>query len=181
MSPEELRDAILDEAERVQDLSANPKDQEVREQYLDLIAPGEDENKRRDMAVMSGCALVVAGLWRGAGIVHPLLDPPYKIGSAVTRLIQIAQREWAWKPYHLGDLPEVGDMVLIESDRGVEHVYTVLDVEEGSIHSIDGGQRDEEGYQAIKIKDRVWDKGRDTVTQGTEPGPAVEGSSASSL
>ncbi|AUX31911.1 MULTISPECIES: hypothetical protein [Sorangium] len=160
-------------------LSADPKNPKARREYLDLIAPGEEPQKAADMARMSGCGLVVAGLWRRLGLEHPLLCAPYKVGTAISRLVEIGIRREAWKPYRKGKLPLPGDAVLVGSSiKGeVEHFYLVVQVEEGDrtvIDSIDGGQR-VDGHQAILSKKRVWASGRDLVIAGKDPGAELVG------
>lgn len=158
----------------VVDLGANPRNPEVRQQYLDLIAPGETKQLVEAMAKMSGCALVVAGIWRRAGLQNTQLEPPYKIGSAIARLISVARQLNSWRLYQKGLMPKPGDMVLVGDNRGggVEHVYTVtsVDSEKKTLESVDGGQKDSAGYQTILRRRRTWANGRDVVFQGSDPG-----------
>lgn len=148
----------------------------MRQRYLDLIASGEDPRKQSAMAKMSGCALVVAAIWRHLGVAHPSLNPPYKIGTAVSRLVQIASEKKAWKRAERSGLPLPGDMVLIGNntpDGGVEHVFTVTSVSIGGrtlLESVDGGQRDALGLQCVRAKKRVWHGGRDFGLASNDPG-----------
>lgn len=130
--------------------------------YVDLVGLGETERMRADMLTMSGCALVVAGLWRLAGLTASELAPPYRIGSAISRLQAVARRCGAWRQYRLGALPCVGDVVLVQAP---EHVYTVVTqpiatAAQVTFTSVDGGQI-EHGRQAIKLRARTWAHGFD--------------------
>jgi hypothetical protein len=64
-----IRDSIVAFAKSLAGLSADPSGPRY-EEYLDIIAPGETPERQREMAEMSGCALVVAGIWRAVGIDH---------------------------------------------------------------------------------------------------------------
>lgn len=159
---------------------------DARQRYLDLVGPGEAPDMRAYMALpkTSGCALTVRGFWRLLGLVHRRLAPPYVFGMAVTDCVQIGRNSSAYvSPPELDRLPEPGDMVLVGGDRlkdgGVEHVYTVIEVElvgrEVHIVSIDGGQVDASGNQCIREKRRTWTRDTrgafwDQVEQGSDPG-----------
>ncbi len=179
-----IRDRIVEEANAVEGLTADPQYGDP-EKYLDLVGPGETKEIRQAMLGMSGCALTVAGIWRRVGIKHAKLAPPYKNGSAVSRLISIAREVGAWVPFKNGLVPTPADMVLVGDNTqagGVEHVYTIVAILDETIHSVDGGQRTRrldaktgKGFQAIYGKTRVWKKDRDIVFAGTDPGAAVAG------
>lgn len=183
-----INDRILEEADQVVGLNADPKDGESREHYLNLIAPGETEAMQKSMLEMSGCGLTVAGLWRNAGIKHYKLDPPYIIGTGVSRLVTLAHKvPEAWVNFAEDKLPSLGDMVLVGDNGagGVEHVYTVTAISSDAelvLESVDGGQRTDrrnpqtgKGFQLILAKKRVWRKGRDLVFSGTDPGANIMG------
>lgn len=165
------RDDFVKAALDLVDLSANPSNDRAR--YISLVAPGETKGMGAEMAKMSGCALVVAGIWRAAGVKHPKLTTRYKLGDAVTRLLNIAYESKAWVHYQKEAIPGPGDMVLVGNNAsgGTEHVYTVLNVtrlEENSedgfqyeIDSVDGGQKDASGYQCIEIVRRRWEGNKD--------------------
>ncbi len=168
-----LRERILNEADRVTDWSADPTG-DTREWYLELIAPGETPHMRAEMATMSGCGLVVAGLWRAAGIEHRKLEAPYRIGTGVSRLISIAHEMKAWVPYEPGQLPQSADMVLVGDNGagGIEHVFTVVHaIDENGIRlrSVDGGQRIGK-HQVIRAKTRTWKGGKDYAKAANDPG-----------
>lgn len=142
--------------------------------YADLVGPGETEQMRRDMLTMYGCGLVVAGLWRLAGLTAPELAPPYRIGSAMTRLVAVARRCGAWRQYHLGAVPCVGDAVFVQAP---EHIFVVVSqpvvtLSQITFDSVDGGQI-EHGQQAIKLRARTWAHGFDRA-RDDQPG-AVAG------
>lgn len=127
-----------------------------RDFYLDMIASGETQIRSAGMARMSGCALVVRGLWRTAGVRHRVLERPYRTGMAVADLMTIAHEAGAIRPPEMRPAP--ADVVLVGApDR--EHVYTVLRVlAEGWptpgatwLEALDGGQRDERRAQACRV------------------------------
>lgn len=176
MTPEETRETAVRCAEAVVGLGANPENAEHRDDYLELIAPGETPSVAAQMATMSGCGLVVAGIWRAMGFEHEELEAPYRLGSAISRLMSIALGLGAWHGYKVGRVPSPGDMVLVGgSAGGVEHVYTVLEATpqpDGTVRlrSVDGGQRDAQGFQTILAKERLWKNGRDYPTSASDPG-----------
>jgi hypothetical protein len=178
---DEIRNRTVEIARKMAGLNANPKQPESRRRYVEVIAPGEPDAKAKEMATMSGCGLMVAGIWREAGVNATLLDPPYKVGSGVSRLIQIARATKAWVPFKKGARPQPGDMVLVGDNGagGVEHVYTIVAVNDGpeglEIESVDGGQRDAERCQLVLLKKRVWKGNRDCVRSGSDPGAALAG------
>lgn len=166
MTPVEKRLAVCMAAENAVGLAAVGP---TREAYLDLIAKGETRARREEMAKMSGCALVVAGLWRVAGVRSPHLEAPYKTGSAISRLVSLARASEAMVAVSDVKMLRPGDMVLMgknqpprprSDDRellvawekacaqvlttwgGGEHVFTVLsvDLQGGTVTSVDGGQ-----------------------------------------
>lgn len=181
MEADEIRSKAVEIARAMAGLGANPKKPETRQRYLEVIAPGEPDAKRDEMGTMSGCGLLVAGIWRELGVKAKALEPPYKVGSGVSRLIQIARAAKAWVPFKKDARPAPGDMVLVGDNGagGVEHVYTVVAVREGEggieIESVDGGQRDGERCQLVLLKNRVWKGNRDCVRSGSDPGAAVAG------
>ncbi len=132
-----------------------------RDRYVALVASGETASMAAYMAQpkTSGCALVVRGLWRLAGLAHPRLAPPYKPGLAVADVVSIARQHGAWVT-DLSLRPSPGDVVLVGGDPrldgGVEHVFTVLVCNGDALVSVDGGQRDAKGNQAIEEKIRAW-------------------------
>lgn len=121
--------------------------------YLDLIAPNAvdraNERTCRDLASMSGCALVVRGLWVRGGIRAPKLIAPYKVGRAVADVVAVATEAGALRapvePLRPGCVVVVG---------GPEHVLTVTSIQGSTVVSVDGGQRDEQGRQVIRERRR---------------------------
>lgn len=160
-------------------LSADPSTG-TRESYVQLVAPGESAQMVAAMLTMSGCGLVVAGIWRKVGLEHELLSPPYKIGHAIVRLITVAKQSGAWKVYAKGDFPSIGDMVLVgdgSPSGGIEHVYTVVETDSlnRTLITVDGGQKTVKGFQTVLKKQRTWATGRDVVFNGTDPGSRAVG------
>lgn len=123
--------------------------EETRDAYLALIGPNESAATRAAMLQMSGCALVIRGMWRELGIRHKALLAPYRIGMAVADVVQIAKDAGAWRTQ--GN-PGVGDVFLVDNP---EHVGTVIARDETSVQSIDGGQKDESGRQVVRRRERV--------------------------
>lgn len=131
-----------------------------RARYLRLVAPGEPPGVADAMMRMSGCALVVRGLWREAGIRHSLLDSRYRVGMAVSDIMQIAHESSAIRSQDT--TPQPGDVVLVGGrEEGPEHVYTVLRViaqdwpapQSTWLEALDGGQRDEAGAQICRVRE----------------------------
>jgi hypothetical protein len=128
-----------------------------REAYLDLIATSAADraNARRcaELGEMSGCALVVRGIWGRVGIVHEILSSPYRGEHAVTDLEEIAKSVGALHgPDH--ELAP-GNVVIID---GPVHALTVVATKgENIICSIDGGQRDLRSFECIKHVERFHD------------------------
>ncbi len=169
MTPDAMRQMIVSTAKFIVGLSANPRDAISRAKYLELVGPEETQDMRNQMGSMSGCGLTVAGIWRMAGVKSRLLDAPYRVGTAVSRLISLAREAKAWVPYTDDSKPGIGDMVLIGDNGpgGPEHVYTILSFknteEEGVLilRTVDGGQQDYNKYQLILEKNHVWKNGKD--------------------
>ncbi|AUX33188.1 MULTISPECIES: hypothetical protein [Sorangium] len=131
--------------------------------YLKLIGDGETLSRARELATLSGCALTVRGMWRRAGVDHPILCTPYRTGRAVTDLVEIALDSQALVEAR-DELPVVypGDVVIVGGlgYGGPEHVWTVLDATgqgypdatTSIVTGLDGGQRCERGQQVIRVK-----------------------------
>jgi hypothetical protein len=140
-------------------IGANPARDRAR--YLDLIAPNETPERAAEMAGMWGCALVARGILR-AFITHPIFAAPYRDRRAMSDLVDIARDAGALHPP--SRVPEPGDFVIVgggEDGGGPEHVYMALPDGDG----VDGGQRDDAGYQVIRIRKHElrdgWDSARD--------------------
>lgn len=144
-----VRDLFVANARGAVGLGAAP---DVRDTWLDLVAPDESEQMRTAMLGMNGCALLVRGLWRQAGVRHAALTSPYRIGMAVADVVQIAKDAGAWRQGSDGQ-PDVGDVFLIDNP---EHVGTVVErPDDTTIRSVDGGQRDAQGFEAVRDRERV--------------------------
>jgi hypothetical protein len=161
----------VDTALAVAGISAEPNTAGEKA-YLDLIAAGEDPTMRASLVNVSGCGLVVSGIWRRIGVRAKEIEPPYKIGSAISRLFKVAEKAGAICEFKPGKRPEPGDVVLVGSTSAVQHVYTVIAAHLDSIGilSVDGGQRSASNAQAIRLKRRVWKDGIDRVEGATDPG-----------
>lgn len=139
----------------------------AKERYLELVAgPGDTEPGQRAYLAApktSGCALVVRGLWRRLGLSDRLLTERYRSGMAVGDVVAIARKHGAWVT-DLSRLPQPGDVILVGDNgkSGVEHVATIVAVRaDGTLESVDGGQRDKAGQQAIRHKVRTWERRAD--------------------
>jgi len=154
------RAAAVAYARTLDGLSADPADPYARAEYELAIARGETEARAEAMARMSGCALLAAGVLRAVGVRCPLLAPPYRTGTAVSRLVAMATSAGAWRVPAEGwpELPRPGDVVLVAPP---EHVFTVLTEPEYidpevRLEALDGGLRDARGYQRARIRDHAW-------------------------
>lgn len=148
-------------------ISANPKDPETRAIYLGLIAQGETPERAAEMAIMSGCALTQRGILF-AWIDHPLLNNRYRDRMAMADLGDIAREADAIR------LPShdrlAGDLVIVGGEDpklgGPEHVW--MDLGDGT--GLDGGQRDLQHFECIRIRNHEtiggWDHGHDSNDPG---------------
>lgn len=160
-----------------------------RDRYVDLLGPNETKAMQDYFCdpKTSGCALTIRGLLRKLGCSDQRVSPPYKFGTAISLLVGIARARNAWNASNIGNLPIAGDFVLVGGDKtkdgGVEHVFTVCSVDMDDkgilITSIDGGQRDPKGQQAILAKTRRWvERGGaywDVSAAGSDPGSNAPG------
>lgn len=160
-----------------------------RARYVGLLGPGETKAMQDYFCdpKTSGCALTIRGLWRELGCTDKRVMPSYVFGKAVTWLVAIAKERGGWVAASSGNLPQAGDFVLVGGDKtkdgGVEHVFTVLtasvDGDGAILSSIDGGQRDDKGQQAILEKKRRWSLRSgaywDVSSHGSDPGSNAPG------
>lgn len=115
--------------------------------YIDLLMPAEIESSatRQALAGQSSCALLARAVWRLAGCSHPILAAPYRIGRAVSDVVEIATDAGAWHEPGDGEMPGAGDVLLV-GDPGHEHVAILVSVEATvglggwTVRSVDGGQ-----------------------------------------
>ncbi|KYG11421.1 hypothetical protein BE21_57565 [Sorangium cellulosum] len=150
-----IRERAAEFARGLDGLGARPA---TLDRYVDLIAPGESQRMRQDMAKMSGCALVAAGVWRAVGV-----PPPYRLETAVSRLVAMGVEAGAMRRPKAdrltSTLPLPGDVVWVGEGMGT-HVFVAIDVglrnDMPVIFAADGGQRDDEGYQVVELKEHVW-------------------------
>jgi hypothetical protein len=150
-----------------------------REQYLDLIAPQEVETPemRQSMAEMSSCALVVRGLWRKMGCTHEILTRPYRIGRAMSDIVEIARSLDAWRSPLEDNGPYVGDAVIVGEDPRL-HVFTIVEIndvgnEKWAVVSVDGGQ----GVKGAGIlqRTRSWCVLKNALFDSVDPSPGGPG------
>jgi len=161
-------------------LSANRSAPQLRAAYIATIAPGETPARAEDMAVMSGCALIVRAYMRKLGIRHERLDAPYRDRKAVEDVYSIGLQACAVRSCSPEEPPLPGDAVIVgggEDGGGLEHVFIVTQATPAYFNerhvfltSVDGGQRDSERYQCVLVKSRDWLNGWDHVEEGTDPG-----------
>jgi lysozyme len=158
-----VRDQAVQVAQSVVGLGANRADPQNYLRYWGLVAPGETLSMQESMGDSSGCGLVVAGIWRAIGVWDGSLYAPYKTGTAVSRLYNLAVARGAWVAYSASQRPSPGDMVLVEAGTSEEHVFTVIDIsaDGNSLTTVDGGQRDGSGYEIILQKTRTWEGSTD--------------------
>lgn len=121
------------------------------EAMLDLISGPNDGDPAMVAALsnpnISTCALTVRGIWRDAGLDHPLLMDRYRPGYAIDDTLTIAKQYGA---YYTGDdivagkyKIQPGDALLgvWRADKRHQHMWTVTGVgENGTFTSIDGGR-----------------------------------------
>lgn len=160
----DIRTRLVEIAEGFVGCSAAP---ETRARYLELVAgPGDTEPGQRAYLCApktSGCALVVRGIWRAAGLADRRLVERYVPGRAVSDVVAIAHAAGGWVT-DLSRLPLPGDVILVGDNGagGIEHVATITSTTStGSFESVDGGQRDSAGQQAIRAKVRTWTRRAD--------------------
>jgi hypothetical protein len=161
-----------------------------RNKYIDLLGPQETAAMWDYFCnpATSGCALSIRGFWRKMGVSDNRIVGKYVFGKAVEWLVGVARSRGAWNAAAVGKCPRAGDFVLVGGnpavDGGVEHVFTVCTVEMDSkgnavLTSVDGGQRDSAGQQAILSKGRRWTvRGGaiwDVSKTGSDPGAGAAG------
>jgi hypothetical protein len=153
-----LRQRIIDQANLAEGLDTTPAH---LADFEDLMAgPGEDPQTAYAMALSplsSTCGLVAGGIWRRAGVSDPRLLPPYVVGSAISRLLQIAEDRGALVTPTDGACPKAGDLVGVGLNTPSGHVFTLVDVADDThFTSIDGGVVDDTGHQCVRRRSRVW-------------------------
>lgn len=166
-----FRSTILEIATASVGLSAPHDD------YRALIADGESPAMADSMQDMSGCALVLRGIFRLAGVTDPRVLAPYKIGEAVADVVGLcrdagASMHGASTPppangdhelVYPADLPRrlfaAGNVLYLS---GPEHMCLVLEATPTGfgpswhVTTIDGGQRDEAGRETVAKRTRTW-------------------------
>jgi hypothetical protein len=134
-----------------------------RDAYIDAIAWNESDELRHGLrtcpkvdgnCILSSCALVVRSLWRllgardvfanKAGQPMQVIDPPYRVGTAMTMLRQYAQLSGALEDIRTrADLdranPQQGDVIFLNAGTS-QHVFTIVERNGDRFVSVDGGQ-----------------------------------------
>jgi hypothetical protein len=134
--------------------------------YVDLVAPCEPDQMRRDMSKMWGCALLIRALFRLLGVVHPRLRAPYKSGAAPADLLAVA-RAVNWPTHKVkGALlypskhPGMDSAVLLNRGHilcigqgSLTHYLVLIGLTvEGTVLSVDGGQDKGPGIEIVERK-----------------------------
>jgi len=159
-------DMLLEIAHQQVGHSADPADPSSRDHFLNLIGYGEPKYKQDAMASsMSTCGLVAAGILWMWGIRSRRISPPYRSTTAISRMYALGADSNAlrWPKVLNGEIvewPEGGDILLIGDNGlgGSEHMYMSMEVkpEQGEIISVDGGQKNVRGHQAVHRRHRRW-------------------------
>jgi hypothetical protein len=146
------REYLVDLALAAGGLSAAPA---TFDDYTDLLATSDADKtpeRRRYLASASSCALTVRGLWFRAGVRHPRLLAPYRIGFAIGDLVEIAEEAKALRG--LDYVIDRADALIIGEGNNLHALLvTAHAVEAGEIWSIDGGQH-AGVFEAIAAKER---------------------------
>jgi hypothetical protein len=137
---------------------------ETPEAFAELLGPGVSP-QTLGLAYGKGgystCGMVALGIWRRVGVDDIVLHQNYVNGTAVSHPVSFAKHAGAWVR-STTELPRPGDLVVIgmggsdERYGGMEHVLTVTGRNGTAIESIDGGQTDDAGLQAIKRRLRTF-------------------------
>jgi hypothetical protein len=156
-----VRERAAAVARSLDGIGANPKSSPARARFIELVAPGEKPRRGKELAALSSCALVAAGVWRSVGVEHALLRAPYVLGTAVSRLVQIGLMAGAVRrpSPELVVMPAAGDVCWV-GDGGAEHVFVCIEVglRAGAqvLWTLDGGQRDADGFQLAACREHIW-------------------------
>jgi hypothetical protein len=140
--------------------------------YLALIGPDESAAMRASMLTMSGCGLVVRGLWREFGMRDPRLFPPYELASVMTTIESMATEAGAWSAGAAGlSSLDVGDVVYVSQPDHVGTIVSIARPGDGSVHvtTVDGGSLDANGKQRVVTYQRTFAANGD-VTAGPMAG-----------
>jgi hypothetical protein len=176
MQSRQLRTRAIDVARSLVSPGEGAVDPDGYRRYLELIAPGEAPEVQHEMAAMASSGLVVAAIWRALGVESGRLDPPYVLGTATRRLVEIAGEAGAWVPFEEGRYPLPGDVIVLGgSSEGAEHVYTVTSISEGigvTLESVESGERGAHRRPMIVAKKREWKDNIDIVYEGGQNDPA---------
>lgn len=101
------------------------------DRYLELLM-GPGDTDRAYFLAASSCGLFARGVMRRAGVDHPILRSPYRVGRAISDVLEIARSKGAFVDAGgpQGPQPRAGDITWIktpgDNDDHVEIVTEVL-------------------------------------------------------
>jgi len=175
--PETTRAAVKQILDSIDGIECSNPDQ--RQDWLDLLGEPpagtnewdldrpfkcwKDSNGAEHVQGISTCGLVALGVWRMLNVDAPQLYSPYRSGAAVSEVVSIAKSMSAWRT---SGTPNPGDVVVLIAPW--EHVLTVYSFspDDGVLVSVDGGQTDSQGQQAVKRCTRTWVQSGSKTTLG---------------
>lgn len=119
---------------------------------------------------MSTCGLVAEGIYRRVGCDLADLYAPYVPGMAISRMLSYARKHGALRTAVDG-LPRKGDYTVIGTaeDNKLHVLIPVQNVTESQCISVDGGQVDSKGLQAIYRLERSVKRESGVVLIGKRP------------
>jgi hypothetical protein len=158
LRPEIIRGVVADYARTFCPLSAsNPVELIVIADLCGPLSPGlrwpldvpyqTVDGKTKGI---STCGLVAEGILRKLGCPVPAFHRPYVFGSSIRRTIEAAQARGNWCT---DGAPELGDLVVL-GPGGNPHALTVVGIDGDTYESVDGGQTDSHGLQAVRFRSR---------------------------
>jgi hypothetical protein len=170
MQTSDVRDRVTSSARAMAAMDAGPG---TYQRYLELIAPGESPEAQLEMAAMHSPGLLVAAIWRAVGVRSERLDPPYVLGTSVSRLVDLAGDVGAWVPFADGQIPGPGDVVILRAERrraAEAYVVTAIAAEDDGVRvdSVEAAVPGD-GHGAIVERQRTW-KGRHDVVHEARHG-----------
>jgi hypothetical protein len=105
---------------------------------------------------ISTCALVASAIHFLSGYDPDDLKKNYVWGDAVARCVRYLKADGVWVKATPTGRPDLGSCIVIgchskgESLGGIEHVMTVVGLQDDLLITVDGGQTDSNGLQAIR-------------------------------
>ncbi len=169
-----IRQKAIEILRAMEDLGIRNDPPGRRDAYIDAIIWGEPQKTvskvrasfshcnpdANGMCNLSSCGLVIRSLLRLLGASDPLLDPPYKFGSAISAVIDFARKHKAVidvrKPADVTAANlEPGDIVYINNfAKGGhrQHIFMITARDGVTFHSIDGGSPNQGDGRCCGIK-----------------------------